>query len=177
MKVTIVEYDEAWAQLFAAEKAMLQQVVGDPAVEIEHMGSTSVAGLAAKPVIDILIGLGDFSMADSLVPKIAATGYEYIKEFEVEMPYRRYFTKPHRGADTHHIHMVAMGSEFWTKMLLFRDYLRVNSHARVAYANLKKDLAKLEWKDVDEYATAKTAFIRQTEKAAEEFFAKPDLHQ
>jgi GrpB-like predicted nucleotidyltransferase (UPF0157 family) len=170
MKVSILDYDTNRAALYADEKIKLLQALNGAEVEIEHIGSTSVAGLAAKPIIDIMMGLKDFAAADQLVPKIVAAGYAYIKKFEIEMPYRRYLTKgsPH----THHIHLVAIGSEFWMRHLLFRDYLRTDSGLRDEYAKLKKSLAELEWNDVNEYCDAKIAFIRKAEKEAEEFFSK-----
>jgi GrpB-like predicted nucleotidyltransferase (UPF0157 family) len=177
MKVSLSEYDDRWAAQFADEKVLLEGVLNPAAARIEHIGSTSVPGLAAKPVIDIMIGLENFSLADALVPKIVATGYDYIKEFESEMPYRRYLRKRVDGFDTHHIHMVALDSEFWIRLLLFRDYLRTHPEARDAYAKLKRELAERDWQDVDEYADAKTQFIRGSETAAEEYFSItiPDL--
>src|ERR1044072_9524664 len=179
MKVSLVDYNESWAEIFAEEQALLAGVLTDTKAQIEHIGSTAVVGLSAKPVIDIMIGIEDFSLADSLVPKIVAADYDYIKAFETEMPYRRYFTRRVDGDDTHHIHMVAIGSEFWLRLLLFRDYLREHKNVRDEYANLKSELAKLEWPDVDDYAEAKTAFIRRTEKAAEAFFQQtiPELQR
>src|SRR4051812_23239416 len=107
MKVNIAEYSTAWASLFAEEKRLLEIALGKESAVIEHIGSTSVVGLAAKPIIDIMVGLQDFSIADNLVPKIEALGYEYIQRHEDVMPFRRYFTKKVDGTSTHHIHMIA----------------------------------------------------------------------
>lgn len=156
--------------MFERERKSLETVIG--ACIIEHIGSTSVYGLAAKPIIDIMIGLHDFSVADKLVPEIVALGYLYIPKYEKVMPYRRFFKKFTGGIATHQIHMVQAGGEFWERQLLFRDYLRANPVVAASYEVLKKELAKLEWEDVNDYADAKTAFIRNIENRAREDASK-----
>lgn len=166
MKVTIVEYRPEWQKMFEEEKKVLQIALGEVSAQIEHIGSTAVAGLAAKPVIDVMVGLEDFSVADNFVPKIEALAYEYIQKYETVMPFRRFFTKEQAGIRTHQIHMVGIGSEFWERHILFRDYLRQDSSVAAKYASLKKELAEREWGDVNEYAEAKTEFIREIENEA-----------
>ncbi|HXV99080.1 MAG TPA: GrpB family protein [Anaerolineae bacterium] len=166
MKVTIIEYSPAWPKLFEQEKILLQNMLEKTGVIIEHIGSTSVVGLAAKPIIDIMIGLPDFAIANKLVPKFIARGYNYISKYEDVMPERRFFIKKSHETNTHHIHMVQIGSEFWERHLLFRDFLRNNPDVAQAYASLKIDLAKCEWQDGNEYAEAKTEFIRNIEDQA-----------
>jgi len=166
VKVTIVEYRPEWRKLFEDEKRILQTALGEVSTRIEHIGSTAVAGLAAKPVIDLMVGLEDFSIADNLVPKIEALAYEYIKKYEAVMPFRRFFIKEQAGIRTHQIHLVGIGSEFWERLILFRDYLRQNPGVAAKYASLKKELAEREWNDVNEYADAKTEFIRKIENEA-----------
>ena len=168
MKVSVVEYRPQWRKIFEEEKQLLQAVLGESLAQVEHIGSTAVVGLAAKPVIDIMIGLPDFSVAEKIVPEIEALGYEYFKKYEVEMPFRRYFAKDLNGIRTHQIHMVEIGGEFWKRHLLFRDYLRQNPLAANKYAALKKQLAELEWADVNEYADAKSEFIKSIENKARE---------
>jgi GrpB-like predicted nucleotidyltransferase (UPF0157 family) len=133
---------------------------------VEHIGSTAVPGLAAKPVIDIMIGLADFSIADSLVPRIAALGYEYDSSFEHVFPHRRFFRKVAGGAATHHLHVVAEGGDFWERHVLFRDHLRTHAETRRRYAALKRELARAEWESGAAYSEAKTAFIRDAESRA-----------
>jgi GrpB-like predicted nucleotidyltransferase (UPF0157 family) len=166
MKVAIVKYRPKWAEMFEDEERVLQTALGDVSASVEHVGSTAVEGLAAKPIVDIMVGLEDFSLADGLVPKIEALGYEYVRKFEEVMPLRRFFTKERDGVRTHQIHMVAVGCEFWERLLLFRDFLRRNPEAAAKYASLKKKLAGREWGDVDEYADAKTEFVRGIEERA-----------
>lgn len=168
MKVSVVEYRLEWRKMFEEEKLLLQSVLGEVSAQVEHIGSTAVEGLAAKPIIDIMIGLPDFSMADTFVPKIAALGYEYFKKYEDEMPFRRYFAKNLGEIRTHQIHLVEINSEFWKRHLFFRDYLRQNAETASEYAALKKRLAEREWEDVNEYADAKTEFIKGVENKAKE---------
>jgi GrpB-like predicted nucleotidyltransferase (UPF0157 family) len=166
MKVTVVEYRPEWRKMFEDEKRILQTALGGVPARVEHIGSTAVAGLAAKPIIDLMVGLEDFSIADHVVPNIEALGYEYIQKYEAVMPFRRFFIKEQGGLRTHQIHMVGAGSEFWERHILFRDYLRQNPCIAEQYASLKKELAGREWEDVNEYADAKTEFIRGVENKA-----------
>ncbi len=173
MHIVLVPYDPSWPLNFLEERERLRTVLPDN-TDIEHIGSTSVPGLIAKPVIDILIGLDDFSHADGRVPGIVSLGYRYIPDYEDEMPYRRFFTRDTEGERSHHIHMVQRGGEFWERHLLFRDYLREHSPAAREYAHLKAGLAARDWKDMNEYAMAKTDFIRTMEaRARKHFSGKP----
>lgn len=167
MRVIIVEHSPEWRVMFERERELLTRVVGADAGVVEHIGSTSVEGLAAKPIIDIMIGLNDFSAAADFVPRIQRLGYEYAPEHEAVMPFRRYFRKKAGGVKTHHLHMVQKGGEFWRRHLLFRDYLRANPDAAAAYAALKKELARRDWDDGSGYTDAKTAFITDIEERAE----------
>jgi GrpB-like predicted nucleotidyltransferase (UPF0157 family) len=171
MKITLAEYSEDWAQLFHKERTLLKAWLGETAAAVEHIGSTSVKGLAAKPIIDIMVGLNDFAVADFMVPKVVALGYDYIARYNDLMPYRRFLVREVKQVRTHQIHMVEIYSEFWNRHLLFRDYLRANPAVMNSYAALKKQLAKRDWKDVNEYADAKTEFIRKAEKEAEKVFS------
>ena len=161
MKVFIAPYDPDWPKLFEHEKARLTDALGGHFVDIQHIGSTSVPGLGAKPIIDILIAVRTLAEADRFcIQPIVALGYEYVKAFEAETPHRRYFRKSdERGVRTHHIHMVEINSQWWVDHLLFRDYLRANPEARRAYEAHKRQLAEREWNVSNDYAEAKTEFI------------------
>jgi len=163
MKIIIKEYSDEWPKLFDLERSQLIETLKDPSTLIEHIGSTAVEGLSAKPVIDIIIGLPDFRIANDYIKKISGLGYEYISRFEDVMPYRRFFIKESSGIRTHHIHMVEAGSEFWFRHLAFRDYLSANENTRNEYQVLKKKLSEKEWKDGNEYNAAKTEFIKGIE--------------
>ena len=166
MKIILSEYDPQWPTLFEQEKAVLLSIIGLLNPTIEHIGSTSVPGLIAKPIIDIIAGLPDFGHADKLVPKIQELGYTYLSRYEDEMPYRRFFKKLEGNVATHHIHMVEINSDFWIRHLLFRDYLRGNPTIALEYADLKRNLAQKEWEDSNDYADAKGYFIRGIEQQA-----------
>ena len=166
MKITLVEYNSDWPKVFEQEYGLLFQTLSDSVTQIEHIGSTSVPGLLSKPIIDIMIGLADFSIADNLVPKIVSLGYIYFSEFEDVMPNRRFFKKLVDGTATHHIHMTEIDSKFWQRHLLFRNYLRSNPNAANEYAMLKKELSKQDWGDSNDFAEAKTEFIKNIEEQA-----------
>ncbi|HEG43304.1 MAG TPA: GrpB family protein [Phycisphaerales bacterium] len=169
MKIMLVEYDAGWVKMFEGECGLLVGCLGDSVAGIEHVGSTAVVGLVSKPIIDIMVGLVDFSVADSLVSGIVNMGYTYFPEYEDVMPDRRFFKKSVNGTATHHVHMTEIDSKFWQRHLLFRDYLRVNPGTAEEYALLKKELAKREWEDSNDFATAKTEFIRRVEEQARKY--------
>jgi len=165
MKVLLTPSSSSWPRDFAAEKLFLQQHISLP-IKIEHIGSTSVDDLCAKPIIDILIGVDDESQLDIPVPEIQGLGYQYISRYENEMPYRRFFLKEKDAVRTHQIHMVAYKSTFWIRHLQFRDYLRAHAEVAEEYAALKRQLAERDWESGNDYADAKTDFIRRIEAAA-----------
>jgi GrpB-like predicted nucleotidyltransferase (UPF0157 family) len=167
-EIVIVDYEPEWPAQFEAERLKLAAALGEYALAIEHIGSTSVPGLAAKPIIDILIGVRSLADADAhCIEPIVALGYEYVAKLEEMMPFRRYFRRLSQTArdprkHTHHIHLVEITHPFWERHLLFRDYLRSHPEARDAYADLKRDLAA-QTLDTAAYTDAKTAFIQDIE--------------
>jgi GrpB-like predicted nucleotidyltransferase (UPF0157 family) len=164
MQITLSLYNPQWPAIFQKEADLLETVLQGVNHKIEHMGSTAIKGLAAKPIIDILIGLENFETAEQIIPKITKLGYKYISKYEDLMPYRRFFTKEKNGIRTHHIHMVEIGTEFWKRHLAFRKHMRRNKQDRKAYEALKLELAARDWEDENEYANAKSEFIRRIEK-------------
>ena len=168
-KIYLAPYSEQWPVEFEKEKGILLQTIGDWVQDIQHVGSTAIPGLSAKPVIDIMIGVRSLEEADQYcVPRLKALGYDYIHKYEVELPNRRYFQKTSKqGARTHQIHLVEINSEWWERHLLFRDYLRSHPEIAKEYEQLKKSLAE-KYSDTNEYANAKTSFIRAIETKAQE---------
>jgi len=147
-RIVIADYDPAWPAKFEAERDLIVRTCGAGAfVSIQHVGSTSVPGLAAKPIIDMMPGVRSLDDAPPLVPLLESIGYEYVPEFEHDtpsgpgMPFRRYFRKDANGERAYHLHMVEVGSEFWVDHLLFRDYLRAHPDAADEYAHLKRKIA------------------------------------
>jgi GrpB-like predicted nucleotidyltransferase (UPF0157 family) len=157
--VVIVPYHPEWPRQFEQERARLDETFASTKAVIEHIGSTAVPGLAAKPVIDIMIGVAALSEAEGQIESLRAQGYEYVPAYEAQLPQRRYFRKPRAEPRTHHVHCVILGSSFWHDQLVFRNYLRANPTAAGAYATLKQDLASRYAADREAYSEAKSEFI------------------
>jgi len=160
-KIIIKEYDPNWPLLFEAERYELMEAIGHYVANIQHIGSTAVPGLAAKPVVDIMVGLRRLLDAQDCILPIEAMGYEYFPELELEKGFedRRYFRKSAGGIRTHQIHVIEINSDFWKRTLLFRDHLRTHTQSANDYATLKKELAKQFENDREGYTNAKTDFI------------------
>jgi GrpB-like predicted nucleotidyltransferase (UPF0157 family) len=170
MKIHLEKYNPNWSLQFQAEKKQLEIVLAEIQCEIEHIGSTAVVGMAAKPFIDIMIGLQDIQEAAVLVDALVAQGYHYVPAYESSMPERRFFFKDAKTGMAHNIHAVALGSAFWKRHLAFRDYLRQYPIVAAEYQALKMQLAEREWQDGNEYAQAKNEFIRRIEEKAKQEF-------
>jgi len=166
--VRIVDYDPRWPEMYADERARVVEAAGGWLVNIQHVGSTAVPGLAAKPVVDMMAAVSSLADAKHIIEPLAALGYDYVPEYEVEMPERRYFRKGRRGSDgdKYHLHVVELGGEFWRRHLAFRDYLRTHADAVRQYAELKQRLAVEHGTDMDGYTDAKSEFIRGIERKA-----------
>jgi GrpB-like predicted nucleotidyltransferase (UPF0157 family) len=156
--VLIVPYDQAWPARFEAERCLLQEAIGAFAVGgIHHVGSTSVAGLDAKPVIDILAGVVSLDAARPCIGLLAPLDYLYAPYHADQM---LWFCKPHPSRRTHHLHLVPARSSRFRDELRFRDCLRADPDAAARYALLKKELAAQYRHDRDAYTQAKTRFVR-----------------
>lgn len=151
--VHIVAYDPSWPHQFERERALLagplaQWIVGP----IEHVGSTAVAGLPAKPVIDIMAAVQNLDAARPALPVLEPLGYLYAPYHADIM---HWFCKPSPSFRTHHLHLVPFGSPLWTERLAFRDYLRRHPAVAAEYAALKRALAKQHEVDREAYTDAK----------------------
>lgn len=166
--VFIIPYDPSWPDQYENEKEMILRDIGSSyVVSIEHMGSTAVSGLAAKPVIDILIGVRSLQDAPLFIPPLVNRGYEYIPQYEATFPERRYLQRIVRGQHTHHLHIVEPASEFYRTQLAFRDYLRTHEQTAAKYAALKFGLAEQFANEREAYTEAKAEFIQSVLKLAE----------
>jgi GrpB-like predicted nucleotidyltransferase (UPF0157 family) len=162
--IEVVEHDPRWAQTFAHERDRLAAVLGGLALAIEHVGSTAVPGLAAKPVLDILVGVARTPLPEGTLLALGALGYQYRGDSGV--PGKQYFRTNPR---TRHLHVVGFGGEDWVRTLAFRDYLRAHPAAVQEYAALKRELARLHRDHRTRYLAGKAAFIRSVlERAAAE---------
>jgi GrpB-like predicted nucleotidyltransferase (UPF0157 family) len=163
--VTLVPYSAAWPAAFAAERTRLAGHF--PQLQaIEHIGSTAVAGMAAKPIIDILAGVESMAIADALFEPIVQAGYTTSRAFNDMLPDRRWFMRSSGGHRTHHLHVVEFRGATWRKHLLFRDRLRSDPSLVDAYAQLKEALAERYRHDREAYTDAKSAFIEAALKVA-----------
>ena len=163
MKIKIFPYDKNWPILFEKLRSEIKKNINTNDIAIEHIGSTSIKKLASKPIIDILIGIRSKKLND-YINSITNLGYKYIKEYELETPNRRFFILEENERRIAHIHLVKYNSIWFKRHIAFRNELRINNNTRRKYQQLKYSLSKKEWKDGNEYADAKTTFIRSVEK-------------
>jgi GrpB-like predicted nucleotidyltransferase (UPF0157 family) len=190
MKISVQPYQKAWQSQFLQIKQELNAILQELNPIIEHIGSTSVEHLSAKPIIDINVGVKREQDFEKVVTLMATqSDYLYYKVFNESLPQRRLFVKlndaaekwafpnvfsnlneiPHEETNEKriaHVHVWVFGSPDWIRHIAFRDYLRENEVIRKEYENLKLGLAKKEWADGMEYNAAKNDFIKKIEAEA-----------
>jgi len=155
--ILIVDHDPNWPVLFEREAQRIRTVLGDRVLSIDHVGSTSVPGLAAKPIIDILLVLDNTANESTYVPSLEAAGY-VLRIREPEWFEHRVF----KGPDTNvNLHCFSKGCSEIDRMITFRDLLRTNEADRLLYERTKRELAAQTWKYVQSYADAKTAVVQE----------------
>lgn len=170
--VTVTDYNPDWPRLFDAECIRLRRLLPPDLIgKIHHIGSTAVPGLAAKPIVDMLVEVPDLETVRSrIAPLLEAAGYTFlwrpVSPGDVNIDYAWFIRRDRTGRRTHHIHMVPPGSPYFDR-LTFRDYLRGHLDAAQDYAALKKNAARLHHADRAAYARAKSAFIKRTLREAE----------
>ena len=166
-KIEVVDYDPAWAIKFDIEQGLLNEAIGHVALSIEHIGSTSVEGLVAKPVIDILIEVSNFKSLDQSGESLISLGYEIMGENGIEG--RRYFQKG-GNQRTHHVHAFLTGDRNLIRHRAFRDYLRAHPVISEEYAAIKKEAAKSCDNNSFLYMSMKNEFIQKHESLAVEWY-------
>ncbi|MGI9586161.1 MAG: GrpB family protein [Acidimicrobiia bacterium] len=155
--VTIAEPDPSWADMYWRENARIRRALADQAVIVEHVGSTSVPGLAAKPIIDIVLAVTDSSDEASYVPALEAEGYVLVIREKCWFQHRVF-----KGPDIDvNLHVFSAGTAEIDRMIAFRDHLRASDADRRLYENAKRSLASQEWMFVQNYADAKTQVITE----------------
>ncbi|MFE7405220.1 GrpB family protein [Isoptericola sp. NPDC057559] len=159
-EIVLVEPDPAWPARFARERERIAAALGPVAVRVDHVGSTSVPGLAAKPIVDIDVSVPDVEDEDAYLPALLAAGYL----LRVREPGHRLVRTPDLGV---HVHVCSAGSDWERLHLLFRDRLRHDADDRAAYAALKRELAAREWPSMNHYAEAKGELIAEITARAE----------
>lgn len=156
-KIELRYYDPQWPTLYAREEARIRDALGARALRIEHAGSTSVPGLAAKPIIDIVLVVADAGDETSYVPPLEAKGY-ILRIREPDWFEHRLF----KGPDTDvNLHVFSEGCTEVDRMLRFRDWLRTHPEDRDLYAKTKRDLAQQDWQFTQNYADAKSDVVEQ----------------
>lgn len=163
-QVSIEDYSGEWPEAFEEERDRLVAVLGPLALAVEHVGSTSVPGLCAKPVIDIAIGVTDLLTGKECVAALSALGYEY--KGDAGIPGRHFFAKGSPENRTHYVHVEPLNGMLWRNHILFRDYLRCHPDEVVAYGQLKRALAEKFSEDRDAYALGKNNYIESIIRTA-----------
>jgi GrpB-like predicted nucleotidyltransferase (UPF0157 family) len=153
--IVIMDYDPAWAERFRQEETKIRAALGEAALSVEHIGSTSVPGLAAKPIVDILLVVENSGEEASYLPALEEAGY-VLRVREPDFDEHRMFRTHEKDV---HIHVFSAGSEEIERYLLLRDHLRENDEDRELYAQTKRDLASRDWPSMLHYAEAKTEII------------------
>jgi GrpB-like predicted nucleotidyltransferase (UPF0157 family) len=155
--IFLADYDPTWPELFEREAARIRAALGEAALRIEHVGSTSVPGLAAKPIIDIVLVVAESANEQAYVPPLEAAGY-VLRIREPQWFEHRVF----KGPDTNvNLHVFSSGCDEIERMVSFRDWLRRNDADRDLYERSKRDLAQKTWRYVQNYADAKTAVVEE----------------
>jgi GrpB-like predicted nucleotidyltransferase (UPF0157 family) len=193
MKVRIVPHSPSWRSDFARHRSILDSALGHLRVSIEHIGSTSLNGIAAKPIIDILVGVTDPQSLDATISPLLDAGYSYVEKFTPGMPYRRFFVKLEPLADVPlpsviateddlrfgvdydtvaNIHVMEKGSYHWRRHVAFRDYLLAHPEVGAAYEKLKLEIAGRDFADPLEYNAHKEPFISEHQEKALRWFSQ-----
>ena len=161
--IKIAEYDPTWPALFAKQAKIIGDALGSVALRIEHIGSTSVPGLAAKPIIDILVVVQDSTDESAYLGQLEGAGY-VLRVREPDWHEHRMFRTPDQGV---HVHIYSDGCPEIARTLTFRDRLRRNVNDRTRYEQTKRQLATLDWPDMNAYAQAKTEVIEDVIAASQ----------
>jgi GrpB-like predicted nucleotidyltransferase (UPF0157 family) len=169
-KIIVVPYNPDWPVQFRAEAAKIAAIFGPDLVSIHHIGSTSVPGLSAKPIIDMMPVVRDIEGVDLFNPAMIRLGYQPRGEYGI--PGRRYFVKGSDANRTHHIHIFALGNPEVNRHLDFRDYLIAHPAEAQQYAALKAELARQFPHDIEGYMAGKDDFIKETIQKAQQWQAK-----
>ncbi len=164
--IVIAPYDPSWPIRFEAERRALVSLLEPRSFAIEHVGSTSVPRLGAKPIIDIMLGCARLAQFEAFIPTLEQAGWQYLSEHETEFPERRFFAKPRTRPRRFHLHAVELDTSFWNRHILFRNLLREDPEIAASYEKLKISLALRFGEDRESYTGAKSAFIESVLREA-----------
>jgi GrpB-like predicted nucleotidyltransferase (UPF0157 family) len=164
-KVKLFSYNPVWKELYKKEEKLLRSAIGKYVLDIQHVGSTSVPGANAKPIIDIAVGVKNLKDGEKRIKPLKQLGYEY--KHDAGIKGRHFFAKGKKRNRTYYIHIIKLNGRFWKNLIVFRDYLRKHKRAVKEYNKLKEKLARKYKDDRDTYTTKKDSFIRGIIKKAE----------
>ena len=183
IKINLQPFSKSWKQEFQKEKIHLQKALNPIEVKIEHIGSTSLCDGIAKPIIDILIGTNSKKTIAEATNRLIKNGFIYYEIYKTIYPERSHLVKLDKDIKIQriitveddiideigvtrifHLHVTKYKSDFWNRHIAFRDFLQENYEIRHSYFKLKKELAAKDWSNMQEYAEAKSPFIRKIEK-------------
>lgn len=164
--VELIPHNPKWAELFKEEKQVLKKTFGNVIIGIEHIGNTAIAGIPAKPIIDINVAVESLKVARSMKEKFEKLGYEH-RPFvqghtKEELKWQVLYVKGPEAKRSHHVHVTVFGNNYWRNDLLFRDYLRKHPVRAKQYAELKEKLAQKHADDRGKYTENKEQFIKET---------------
>ncbi len=166
-EVALQAHDPIWSQRFIIESERLHALLPDTFIDIQHIGSTAVPGLLAKPIVDLIAGVEYMEKARSLSDTLCANAYSTSAQFNQSLTDRQWFMRWNaQGHRTHHLHIVVHGGQAWQTHLQFRDILRAQPVLAARYQALKIDLAKKYTQDREAYTDAKAAYIKSVLQSA-----------
>ena len=170
-KIRVVPHDAEWRRDFEREAAAISSVLGENVVAFHHIGSTAIADILAKPIIDLMVEVWNLAPVDKRSAARVVMGYEAMGEFGIAR--RRYFRKTGAsGARTHHVHIFEMRSRHIERHLAFRDYLRANPDVARSYSDLKSHLTGDGGRSGANYVAGKAAFMKRTEDRALQWYRR-----
>ena len=193
MKIQLEKYNPEWATIYKEIEVDLRHNLAFLNPIIEHIGSTSIFDLTAKPIIDIIVGIPKQEQLDKVVEPLTSNDYIFYEKYNSVMPYRRFFIKLKTQPDFFtpkvycekdevpnelndyklaHIHILEYNSYHWTRHIAFREYVKKHTDIKNEYEKIKIYLSALEWRDGNEYNSAKNGFIKQTEEKALEWYGR-----
>lgn len=168
MKVRLSDFNENWSHMFQMEAQFLKNIFGDEIIRFEHFGSTSVQGMKAKPVIDMMCIVKNIEKVDSFNDKMCSLGYDVVGEWGI--PGRRLFRKGGENR-SHHIHFYQSDNPQIKRHLIFRDYLQAHREEVARYSRFKEELSE-RFENTSEYSPAKKTFVTEMEQQALRWFAE-----
>ena len=155
--VKLQKWSPSWRTYFERESSFLRKLLGDKVIDIQHIGSTAVEGLVAKPIIDMLMGVKSLEIVKGIGTLLKQNGYEYRANGSEDG--QIFYVKGSEDNRTHYLHIVEVNSDNWDEYVLFRDYLLLNKKEKKAYNDIKRDLAEKHADDREMYTKGKAKFV------------------